>query len=118
MTTSSTPAPIRSRRRSPLSLSATTAKYLSLVAASLVVLVPLVSVVMTSLKTSTGMAKGSGPLTAPHDWFKFLQPYLTPRRQHVTSLLLNRSSTHRHKHRAPDAKGCSVCPERSSSSHY
>jgi multiple sugar transport system permease protein len=45
-------------------------KYLSLVAASGVVLVPLVAVLLTSLRTDREMADG-GALAAPHDWFNF-----------------------------------------------
>ncbi|WP_405014721.1 carbohydrate ABC transporter permease [Kitasatospora sp. NBC_01539] len=44
-------------------------KYFSLVLASLVVLLPLVAVLMTSLKTPEEMAAGSGALTPPGDWF-------------------------------------------------
>lgn len=78
MTTTAPPAPAhptraRTTRRSPgpLALSAATGKYLSLVLACLVVLVPLTSVLMTSFKTPAEMAKGSGALTAPHDWLNF-----------------------------------------------
>ncbi|MFC1415054.1 carbohydrate ABC transporter permease [Streptacidiphilus cavernicola] len=66
------PGAPRARRGSgPLALSAVAAKYLSLVLACLVVLVPLTSVLMTSFKTSGEMARGSGALTAPHNWFNF-----------------------------------------------
>jgi multiple sugar transport system permease protein len=44
------------------------AKYVCLVAASTVVLVPLVAIVLTSLRTSREMADQS-PLAAPADWF-------------------------------------------------
>jgi multiple sugar transport system permease protein len=47
---------------------ATTLKYLSLIAASLVMLVPLLVILMTSLKTSSEAANGS-VLSAPHNWF-------------------------------------------------
>lgn len=50
--------------------------YLSLVAASLVVLVPLLVIFLTSLKTSREMADGSGALTLPHDWLN-LSNYAT-----------------------------------------
>ena len=43
-------------------------KYLSLVVASAVVLVPLVAILLTSLRTSKEMADQS-PLAAPADWF-------------------------------------------------
>ncbi|MFE2022377.1 carbohydrate ABC transporter permease [Streptomyces sp. NPDC059499] len=45
-------------------------KYLSLLLASAVVLVPLVVVVLTSLKTGSEVAN-SGPLSLPGDWFNF-----------------------------------------------
>lgn len=67
----STTAPRTRRSPGPLALSAAAGKYLSLVLACLVVLVPLTSVLMTSFKTSGEMARGSGALTAPHDWFNF-----------------------------------------------
>ncbi|MEU0128373.1 carbohydrate ABC transporter permease [Streptomyces sp. NPDC006289] len=43
-------------------------KYLSLLLASAVVLVPLVVILLTSLKTEAEVA-GSGPLSMPGDWF-------------------------------------------------
>ncbi|SEN80033.1 carbohydrate ABC transporter permease [Actinacidiphila rubida] len=43
-------------------------KYLSLVLASAVVVVPLAAILLTSLRTSREMADG-GALAAPHDWF-------------------------------------------------
>lgn len=45
-------------------------KYLSLILASAVVLVPLVVVLLTSLKTGSEVAN-SGPLSLPGDWFNF-----------------------------------------------
>ncbi|MEV7687652.1 carbohydrate ABC transporter permease [Streptomyces bungoensis] len=45
--------------------------YVSLVAASLVVLVPLLVIFLTSLKTSRETADGSGALALPHDWLNF-----------------------------------------------
>ena len=45
-------------------------KYLSLVLASAVVLVPLGAVLLTSLRTSDEMA-GGGALAAPHNWLNF-----------------------------------------------
>ncbi|WP_031513381.1 carbohydrate ABC transporter permease [Streptomyces sp. NRRL F-5123] len=45
--------------------------YLSLVAACAVVLLPLVAVLLTSLKTSREMADGSGALTPPHNWLNY-----------------------------------------------
>ncbi|MEI7032845.1 carbohydrate ABC transporter permease [Streptomyces pratensis] len=45
-------------------------KYLSLLLASAVVLVPLVVVLLTSLKTETEVAN-NGPLSLPGDWFNF-----------------------------------------------
>lgn len=46
-------------------------KYLSLLFASLLVLLPLIAVLMTSLKTPQEMAAGSGALTMPRDWLNF-----------------------------------------------
>ncbi|MGI5185988.1 carbohydrate ABC transporter permease [Dactylosporangium sp. CA-152071] len=43
-------------------------KYLSLVVASVIVLLPLVSVFLTSLKTPEEMVGGGDPLALPHDW--------------------------------------------------
>ncbi|WP_406006221.1 carbohydrate ABC transporter permease [Streptomyces sp. NBC_00637] len=45
--------------------------YLSLIAATLVVLLPLGVVLLTSLKTENETANGSGALTPPHDLFNF-----------------------------------------------
>ncbi|MCX4999018.1 carbohydrate ABC transporter permease [Streptomyces longwoodensis] len=45
--------------------------YASLVAASLVVLVPLLVVFLTSLKTSGEVADGTDVLGLPHDWLNF-----------------------------------------------
>ncbi|MEU9312780.1 carbohydrate ABC transporter permease [Streptomyces sp. NPDC048256] len=45
--------------------------YLSLIAATLVVLLPLGVVLLTSLKTENETANGSGALTPPHDPFNF-----------------------------------------------
>ncbi|MEV5313144.1 MULTISPECIES: carbohydrate ABC transporter permease [unclassified Streptomyces] len=50
---------------------ATTLTYLSLVLASLVVLIPLVVVFLTSLKTSREIADGGGALSLPDDWLNF-----------------------------------------------
>ncbi|MGX1134641.1 multiple sugar transport system permease protein [Streptomyces glaucescens] len=50
---------------------ATTLTYLSLVLASLVVLIPLVVVFLTSLKTSREVADGGGALSLPDDWLNF-----------------------------------------------
>ncbi|GAA5023824.1 carbohydrate ABC transporter permease [Kitasatospora paranensis] len=52
-----------------------TAKYVSLVAASAIVLVPLLVVLLTSLKTEQEAAT-TGPLTPPGNWFNFAN-YLT-----------------------------------------
>ncbi|HTJ35946.1 MAG TPA: carbohydrate ABC transporter permease [Dactylosporangium sp.] len=49
---------------------ATTLKYLSLVGASIVVLLPLVTVFVTSLKTPEEIA-GGDTLALPHDWLNF-----------------------------------------------
>ncbi|MFE9426807.1 carbohydrate ABC transporter permease [Kitasatospora sp. NPDC006697] len=49
---------------------ATGLKYLSLVLAGAVVLVPLIVIVFASLKTDQEMA-GSGPLSLPENWFNF-----------------------------------------------
>ncbi|MFE7929306.1 carbohydrate ABC transporter permease [Streptomyces sp. NPDC057456] len=45
--------------------------YVSLIAATLVVLLPLGVVLLTSLKTENETANGSGALTLPHDLFNF-----------------------------------------------
>ncbi|MFI2644006.1 carbohydrate ABC transporter permease [Streptomyces sp. NPDC018610] len=65
-----TPAPARPARRKPVRVSAVLT-YLSLVAASLVVLVPLLVVFLTSLKTSDEVADGTDVLALPHDWLNF-----------------------------------------------
>lgn len=57
--------PLPARRRLAPALT-----YLSLIVASLVVLVPLVVVFLTSLKTSEEVADG-GPLSLPGDWLNF-----------------------------------------------
>ncbi|AIS01613.1 carbohydrate ABC transporter permease [Streptomyces glaucescens] len=62
-------APGRPRRRS-LGI-ATTLTYVSLVVASLVVLIPLAVVFLTSLKTSREVADGGGALSLPDDWLNF-----------------------------------------------
>lgn len=59
MTTLTTPTPVVRRRV------ARTLTYLSLVGASVVVLLPLLVVLLTSLKTEEEMADGSGALTLP-----------------------------------------------------
>ncbi|MFD7865771.1 carbohydrate ABC transporter permease [Streptomyces sp. NPDC057682] len=69
-TTRKSPAAVRTR-----GLIGRTAVYLSLVLASLVVLVPLGVVLLTSLKTSDEMADG-GPLSLPSDWLN-LSNYAT-----------------------------------------
>jgi multiple sugar transport system permease protein len=46
-------------------------KYLSLVLACVVVLLPMVAVLMTSLKTSKEIANGGSALTPPHDWLNY-----------------------------------------------
>ncbi|CAL9362038.1 carbohydrate ABC transporter permease [Streptomyces sp. enrichment culture] len=61
-----TPA-VTARRRLPLGTALT---YLSLIAATLVVLLPLVVVFLTSLKTSNEVARG-GALSLPGDWLNF-----------------------------------------------
>ncbi|CAL9360560.1 carbohydrate ABC transporter permease [Streptomyces sp. enrichment culture] len=61
-----TPA-VTARRRLPLGTALT---YLSLIAATLVVLLPLVVVFLTSLKTSDEVARG-GALSLPGDWLNF-----------------------------------------------
>ncbi|MFH9193019.1 carbohydrate ABC transporter permease [Streptomyces globisporus] len=66
-------APGRRRVSAGRSVPAATAvvlKYLSLLVASAVVLVPLIVVLLTSLKTESEVAS-SGPLSLPGDWFNF-----------------------------------------------
>lgn len=67
----------RGARRSPRTRFTVggTAKYLSLVIASAIVLVPLLVVFLTSLKTDQE-ASTTGPLTPPGNWFNF-DNYLT-----------------------------------------
>jgi multiple sugar transport system permease protein len=67
MTTTVSPRPARRRRPGV----ATALTYLSLVVASLVVLIPLAVVFLTSLKTSGEVADGRGALTLPDDWLNF-----------------------------------------------
>ncbi len=50
---------------------AVTLKYASLVIGCIVMLLPLVVVLLTSLKTSAEANGSSGALTPPHDWFNF-----------------------------------------------
>ncbi|CAD5933135.1 carbohydrate ABC transporter permease [Streptomyces fimicarius] len=66
-------APGRRRVSAGRSVPAATAvvlKYLSLLVASAVVLVPLIVVLLTSLKTESEVAS-SGPLSLPGDWFNY-----------------------------------------------
>nr|WP_259465052.1 carbohydrate ABC transporter permease [Streptomyces sp. TLI_171] len=58
------------RRIHPRSAAASGAKYLSLILASAVVLVPLAVILFTSLKTRRE-AQTTGPLDLPGDWFNF-----------------------------------------------
>jgi multiple sugar transport system permease protein len=67
MTTTVSPRPARRRRPGV----ATALTYLSLVVASLMVLIPLAVVFLTSLKTSGEVADGRGALTLPDDWLNF-----------------------------------------------
>ncbi|MFC9331252.1 carbohydrate ABC transporter permease [Kitasatospora sp. NPDC057015] len=80
MTTTATPG-TRSPRRTPAPRAALAgaAKYLSLVLASAVVVIPLVVILFTSLKTSGEVGSG-GPLTLPEHWFN-LDNYLNAFRQ-------------------------------------
>ncbi|ORT60703.1 sugar ABC transporter permease [Streptomyces sp. CB03238] len=71
--TTDTPTPVRRRirtDRTTLSRSAVALTYVSLLLASAVVVVPLVVVLLTSLKTESEVANG-GPLSLPGDWFNF-----------------------------------------------
>ncbi|MER6154637.1 carbohydrate ABC transporter permease [Streptomyces sp. NPDC001868] len=65
MTTLTTPTPVTRRRV------ARTLTYLSLVGASAVVLLPLLVVLLTSLKTERQMADDSGALTPPDSFLNF-----------------------------------------------
>ncbi|MGW1023713.1 carbohydrate ABC transporter permease [Streptomyces sp. NPDC002577] len=60
----------------PRAATAATLKYASLVLAAVVVLLPLGAVVLTSLKSSKEMARGSGALALPDDWLN-LSNYVT-----------------------------------------
>src|SRR5664279_831987 len=46
-------------------------KYVSLVLACVVVLLPLVSVFLTSLKTDAEVSNGTSALSPPHNWFNY-----------------------------------------------
>lgn len=65
MTTATTPTPVIRRRV------ARTLTYLSLVGASVMVLLPLLVVLLTSLKTERQMADDSGALTLPDSFLNF-----------------------------------------------
>ncbi|WP_399890459.1 carbohydrate ABC transporter permease [Streptomyces sp. BBFR51] len=67
MTTNASRRPARRRRPGV----ATALTYLSLVVASLVVLIPLAVVFLTSLKSSGEVADGRGALALPEDWLNF-----------------------------------------------
>jgi multiple sugar transport system permease protein len=67
MTTTASQRPVRRRRPGV----ATALTYLSLVVASLVVLIPLAVVFLTSLKSSGEVADGRGALALPDDWLNF-----------------------------------------------
>jgi multiple sugar transport system permease protein len=64
------PAPRRAGRARALGNAARTAKYVSLVLASLVVLIPLVVVLFAALKTHAEYHT-TGPLTPPRNWLNF-----------------------------------------------
>ena len=66
---------IPARRQSPIGWLATPLKYATLIAASLVVILPPVVLVMASLKTSGEFAT-SGPFDPPSNWFN-LDNYVT-----------------------------------------
>ncbi|GJF34733.1 sugar ABC transporter permease [Kitasatospora sp. NE20-6] len=70
-----TPVTVRPATRGPRITVGGTAKYLSLILAGAVVLVPMTVVLLTSLKDSNE-ARTTGPLTPPSDWFN-LGNYLT-----------------------------------------
>jgi multiple sugar transport system permease protein len=63
-------APTRQRTRRRPGLG-TVLTYLSLIVASLVVLLPLAVVFLTSLKSYGEVSEGQGALTLPHDWLNF-----------------------------------------------
>jgi ABC-type glycerol-3-phosphate transport system permease component len=67
---SSPATPPSGNRVRALTTTARTAKYVSLVLASLVVLIPLVVVLFASLKTHSEY-NSTGPLTPPENWFNF-----------------------------------------------
>ncbi|WP_433887538.1 carbohydrate ABC transporter permease [Streptomyces sp. CA-111067] len=69
------PHPRRGRGMSPRTATAVFLKYLSLVLASAVVVIPLVAILLTSLRTSKEMTH-EGPLSAPDNWFN-LHNYAT-----------------------------------------
>jgi multiple sugar transport system permease protein len=66
----------RHRDRQPMlrrlrSSSAVSLKYLSLIFACVVVLLPMVAVLMTALKTAKEVATDSSALTPPHNWLNY-----------------------------------------------
>jgi multiple sugar transport system permease protein len=63
--------PVSTARGTLPGRAAAVGKYVSLVLACLVVLLPLTAVFLTSLKTHKEIANGSGALTLPHDWLNF-----------------------------------------------
>ena len=69
-TTGRTSVTLRSWQGLPGRIGATTTKYLVLVAASVVTLLPLVVLVITAFKTKREFAT-TGPLELPKDWFNF-----------------------------------------------
>jgi multiple sugar transport system permease protein len=73
-------APVHARRGGRRSTAATISprariavftKYLSLIVISIVMLLPLVAIVLTSLKTSAEANGAGGAFTMPHNWFNF-----------------------------------------------
>lgn len=76
----------RARRLSPLSA---TGVYASLVAAAVVVVLPLTVVLFTSMKTPEELASGESVLAPPDDWFDFGNYATAFQRGHIAQALLN-----------------------------
>ncbi len=51
--------------------SAVALKYLSLIFACVVVVLPMVAVLMTALKTSEGKSRPASALSPPHNWLNY-----------------------------------------------
>jgi multiple sugar transport system permease protein len=64
-------------------------KYLSLIVVCLILLLPLVAIVLTSLKTSAEANGSSGAFTLPHDWLNFHNYATVFRDAHILTAMKN-----------------------------